>query len=101
MTCKSCGTELTCRTKDYGGNYASTLQWQNDDGTAHFATKDGKNFTCNIPDGQEPTVATPRDVTSFSPSMDEKLDAMNTKLERIYSMIAEQYQEYIDRKNKL
>lgn len=99
MTCKNCGTELTCRAKDYGGNYASTLQWQNKDGAAHYATKDGKNFTCNIPDGQEPTAVTPGDVTSFSPSMDEKLDAMNTKLERIYSMIAEQYQEYIDRKN--
>ena len=49
MTCK-CGTELTCRTKDYGGGFAPKLQWQNEDGTAHYSTKDGKTFSCNIPE---------------------------------------------------
>ncbi len=50
MTCKQCGTDLICRTKDYGGNYAATLQWQNKDGNAHYKTTDGKNFSCNIPE---------------------------------------------------
>lgn len=101
MTCKSCSTELTCRTKDYGGNYEPKLQWQNEDGTAHYATKDGKDFTCNIPESAltfTNTTTTAGNTVTFSPSYDEKLDAINTKLERIYSMIAEQYREYQDRK---
>ncbi len=53
-TCKSCATKLVCRTKDYGGNYKSTLQWQNQDGTAHYKTTNGKDFTCNI-SNEEPT----------------------------------------------
>ena len=50
MTCTQCGTDLVCRLKDYGGNFAAALQWQNFDGKAHYKTTDGKNFSCNIPD---------------------------------------------------
>jgi len=50
MTCRSCGTDLICRMKEYKGDYEPKLQWQNEDGTAHYNTKDGKNFTCNIQD---------------------------------------------------
>ena len=50
MSCKSCGADLICHTKEYGGTYAATLQWQNSDGTAHYKTSDGKNFSCNIPE---------------------------------------------------
>ena len=53
MTCLNCNTDLICRLKEYGGNYKSSLQWQNEDGTAHYSTKDGKNFTCNIPTDDE------------------------------------------------
>ncbi len=52
MNCKQCGSNLICRTKDYGGNYAPSLQWQNSDGSAHYKTSDGKNFSCNIPEDQ-------------------------------------------------
>ncbi len=53
QTCGNCGTELICRLKDYGGNFAPTLQWQNFNGTAHFKTTDGKNYNCNIPEDDE------------------------------------------------
>ncbi len=53
QTCGKCGTDLICRLKEYGGNFAPTLQWQNYDGAAHFKTPDGKNYSCNIPDDKE------------------------------------------------
>jgi len=53
MTCLSCGTELICRIKDYGGGYEAKPQWQNEDGSAHYSTKDGKDFTCNVPKDDE------------------------------------------------
>ena len=52
-TCRNCNSDLICRLKDYGGDYAPTLQWQNFDGSAHYKTTDGKNFECNIPDDDE------------------------------------------------
>lgn len=52
QVCK-CGTHIVCHTKHYEAtdNYKAktVLQWQNPDGTAHFSTKDGKTFTCNMP----------------------------------------------------
>ena len=50
QTCGKCGTDIICRMKDYGGNFAPTLQWQNFNGTAHFKTTDGKNYNCNVPE---------------------------------------------------
>lgn len=102
MECRNCGTELTCRLKDYGGNYKSSLQWQNEDGTAHYKTTNGRDFTCNIAESDESpkTGETPK-VSDFTPknsSLEEKLDSLNNKVERIYAMISEQYREYIDRK---
>ena len=55
QTCGKCGTVIICRLKTYGGNFAATLQWQNLDATPHFKTPDGKNYTCNVPDEEEPT----------------------------------------------
>ncbi len=53
MNCTQCDSDLVCRLKDYGGNFAPTLQWQNYNGTAHYKTSDGKNFECNIPEDDE------------------------------------------------
>jgi len=55
QTCGKCGTELICRLREYGGDYGSTLQWQNYDGEAHFKTNDGKKYSCNVPDEEEQT----------------------------------------------
>ena len=53
QTCGRCTTEIICRLKDYGGNFAPTLQWQNYDETPHFKTTDGKIYSCNIPEDDE------------------------------------------------
>ena len=54
MVCSSCQTELICRLKVYPakGDYPEkkVLQWQNINGSPHYSTTDGKNFTCNLPD---------------------------------------------------
>lgn len=52
MQCRNCGTVLECHMSNYKGNFENKLQWQNEDGTAHYSTKDGKNFTCNIPEDE-------------------------------------------------
>ena len=53
QTCGKCGTDLICRLKEYGGNFAPSLQWQNYDGAPHFKTPDGKSYSCNVPDDDE------------------------------------------------
>ncbi len=60
MICKNCDSELTCRLRDYGGDYKPTLQWQNEDGTAHYKTNDGKNFSCNILDDDQKEANKPK-----------------------------------------
>ncbi len=60
MTCKGCGTELICHMSNYKGDFKNKLQWQNEDGTAHYATNNGKDFTCNIPEQEEET--TPNEI---------------------------------------
>ena len=52
MTCKSCGTELIAREKKYEG-FDSKLQWQNEDGTAHYKFAGPGKFKCNIPKSEE------------------------------------------------
>lgn len=83
MTCTQCDYELICRMKDYGGNFAPTLQWQNYDGTAHYKTTDGKNFSCIVPDEEEteqtriPTTAPPPPATiPGSPPPNNSVDSL-------------------------
>lgn len=93
MDCRNCGTLLTCREKHYkaSGNFAekTVLQWQNEDGTAHYSTKDGKNFSCNIPEGQEqsnPSQSTLSEPTAYQPpdtSLDAKIDKLIAKANSI------------------
>ena len=113
-TCKNCDSDLICRLKDYGGNFAPALQWQNFDGTAHYKTTDGKNFNCNIPDDDEseqtriPTkIATPAATISSSPSLSkaeflllvhlqEKIDSLIGLTERLTEMITPMFQKMVD-----
>lgn len=104
MTCRSCGTDLICRMKEYKGDYEPKLQWQNEDGTAHYMTKDGKNFTCNIPDDKETKQARAslgEGLVSGSQtnSLDEDIRYIKNKVDLMFAMISDQYKEYIDRKN--
>lgn len=99
MKCKQCGSDLICRTKDYGGNYAPTLQWQNHDGNAHYKTLDGKSFSCNIPneeiEGGQQTFTSPGRVPGTAPPLPpnpqikEILDKINDQtilITRIFEM---------------
>ena len=54
MECLTCKANLVCHMKDYGNNMPPRLQWQNPiDGSAHYKTTNGKDFTCNIPKLEE------------------------------------------------
>ena len=46
MDCKSCGEKLICRMSNYKHPYTNKLQWQNQDGSAHYKY-DGGKFTCS------------------------------------------------------
>jgi len=93
QTCGKCGTDLICRLKEYGGNFAPSLQWQNYDGTPHFKTPDGKNYACNVPDDDEtaqtripttPTAATtPGNPTNNSVDLLSQLIAIKNTVENI------------------
>ncbi len=57
--------------KEYGGNFAPTLQWQNYDGAAHFKTSDGKNYSCNVPEDEEQEqTRIPSETTHYSSPSD-------------------------------
>jgi len=84
QTCNRCGSDLICRLKDYGGNFAPTLQWQNYDGKAHYKTSDGKNYSCNIPEDEDaeqtkiPNESTPSATTSGDIPPSVNLSIINT-----------------------
>jgi len=99
MTCKNCDVDLICRMKEYKGDFAPKLQWQNFDGSAHYHTKDGKNFTCNVPDDDKvssPSAKTPGDdpQTKFTSLTNDEM------LSRIYEMVGEIFRDLIDKKIK-
>ena len=45
MVCHQCGEKLVCRMSNYKHPYTNKLQWQNQDGSAHYKY-DGGKFTC-------------------------------------------------------
>ena len=109
MTCGQCGTNLACRMKDYGGNFAPTLQWQNFDGSAHYKTSDGKNYTCHIPEGEvhpgaefpTPSSTTPGDpprntLFSIDLTLKEKIESCDLRLEKIEEMIQAIFRYTVD-----
>jgi len=46
-TCTKCRSDIICRMSDYT-DHENKLQWQNEDGTAHYQCID-KKFTCRLP----------------------------------------------------
>ncbi len=117
QTCGKCGTDLICRLKDYGGNFAPTLQWQNYNGEAHFKTLDGKKYNCNIPDDDETaqtriptttaaTTTTPGDIPQNKPLpyLDihsvETIQNIDIRLQRVDEMIQAIFRYTIDEQLK-
>jgi hypothetical protein len=112
MDCKNCDSELICRLKDYGGDYKSTLQWQNYDGTAHYKTTDGKNFNCNIPEEEGETKQThipsapstpsaprtPRDPPQIQNliNLENKIDVILQELELTKAMVEPLFKKMVD-----
>jgi len=121
MQCQNCSADLICRKKDYGGGYEPILQWQNFDGTAHYSTKDGKNFTCSIPDDDEVTqtripttilttpapaisATTPSDSPKYTGTVefallrniDEKLDATLSEIGRVREFVEPLFLKMVD-----
>lgn len=45
LICNQCGEKLVCRMSNYKHPYPNKLQWQNQDGTAHYRHNGGK-FSC-------------------------------------------------------
>ena len=112
-TCKNCNSDLICRLKEYGGNFAPALQWQNFDGSAHYKTTDGKNFNCNIPDEDEsgqtriPTQTTtatnthPPDTITKAEflllvHLEEKIDSLINLTHRLTEMVTPMFQKMVD-----
>ena len=100
MTCQNCRTVLTCRSKTYAASdkfpEKTVLQWQNEDGSAHYSTKNGKDFTCNVPEGQAPHPTGDDSQTTLHQSStgvppNESLDA---KIDRLAAKMAT-YQEML------
>lgn len=46
-TCNKCGSDIVCRMSRYD-NFENKLQWQNEDGQAHYQRVDGK-LACRMP----------------------------------------------------
>ena len=112
MACKNCDTDLICRLKEYGGDYKPALQWQNFDGTAHYKTKDGKNFNCNIPEDEEleqtrissnTTATTPGDAPKMGAAelallrgLDEKLETVLAEIQRVKEFVEPVFLKMVD-----
>ena len=121
QACGKCGSDLICRLKDYGGNFAPTLQWQNFDGTPHFKTTDGKTYACNVPDEEQtaqtrisseipteaPSAITPGDSptrinSNLLPlsSILEKIDSIMLKLNSVDEMVEAIFRYTVDEQLK-
>ena len=121
QVCGKCGSDLICRLKDYGGNFAPTLQWQNFDTTPHFKTTDGIKYACNVPDEEQtaqtripseiPTEAPPATTPGDSPtginsnllplsSILEKIDSIMSKLNSVDEMVEAIFRYTVDEQLK-
>ncbi len=103
MTCKGCGTELICHMSKYKGDFKNKLQWQNEDGKAHYATNNGKDFTCNIPEIDEIELKeTPKttEQETITASNSQQLDHLTNDemITRTYDMVKQMYRDYVDTK---
>ena len=99
MACKNCGTKLVCHKKIYKGSGdfpdKEVMQWQNPDGNAHYSTKDGKEFTCNIPEGAKQTPL-PENQTTMDNSQNISNERIFEKQQLILDCIACMFRIFVD-----
>lgn len=81
MVCKQCGSTLICRRKEYQGNV--TLQWQNEEGGAHYQYSNG-NYSCNISE-QKPQASNSNNNEIFE--MLRAIDAICIEIQKTTDLI--------------
>ena len=104
--------------KEYGGNFAPTLQWQNYTGEAHFKTTDGKTYVCNVSEEEETaqttisTQSAPPATTPGNPppipsgnnssnlAILNAIEDINLKLDRINEMVQAIFRHTVDEQLK-
>jgi len=92
--CGQCGEELICKSVEYQGK--TTLQWQNNDGTAHYKFISRGKYECRTPDGLSTTVSESiSDVNPVAPNIHyhSKTKAEEQKLET--SRLREKLEELV------
>lgn len=104
MTCKACGSDLICHMSKYEGGFENHLQWQNQDGTAHYKWKSSGKFDCVLPKDQQVDVEQAENEASKIPlipkttSLDEDMKYVKNKVDLMFAMVSEQFRDYTDRK---
>lgn len=93
MNCMKCGTLLTCHEKTYPETETfkakTVMQWQNEDGSAHYSTSDGKNFSCNIPnDKSDNKPSTDTNTKLYSESVEQRLDSLTGICQSILEIVS-------------
>ena len=92
MTCRNCGTVLTCHQKTYDETDTfkakTVMQWQNDDGTAHYKFLGEGKYNCNIPDEiipqpQQTTIFTEQNHAIKSDTVIGPVEIFQKQLDRI------------------
>ncbi len=77
--CWQCGEEIICRSVEYQGN--TTLQWQNEEGGAHYKFISPGNYECKTSDYDTPSTASnPATLVTKTMSMNDYAIAAQRKI---------------------
>jgi len=94
--CPNCDTDIIARWTDYGGKFPDKLQWQTvDPRKAHYT----KNGSCKSETPEQAENEASQSPISKGNSLDEDMRYVKNKIDLMFAMISEQYQEYTGRKN--
>lgn len=111
MTCKSCGTDLVCHMSNYQAGFENKLQWQNQDGSAHYKWVSAGKFRCVLPEESDESTKSTSTVNGADKkptqttipkvnSLDEDMRYVKNKVDLMFAMISEQFRDYQDRKTQ-
>jgi len=95
--CIYCEIDLVARLTDYQGKFQDYLQWQLTTERKSHYLKDGG---CKNQDKLESKSVVKSPEISKTNSLDEDMRYVKNKIDLIFAMMSEQYNEYIDRKNQ-